>query len=341
MKNTNNNQKNTSNNKISTKIKILGSSLICTILSLIALTIYLNEKNIKDSLIMNIAGKERMLTQQISKNIFYLYHQKKSDFKELDSAVKEFEYILNTLKDGNSLLGIKKAPTDLIKEQIKTNFILWNKFNTNVQTFKKLVVSKDTQNDKKLAAIVNTIYTSNKILLKEVDTLVTIYEKYIEQKTHTIKKFQYFGASILLLLIVYSIIQLKIIESRAKDFLKYSKDIITSQVENKPIAYIEVDAEKEIVEVSNTLNCFINKINSAMQYSEEAVSKSQLASEKLEEISDEFDKLLDTIEDSQSLSQQLRKSEDIAIQSYEDLLQTTKKLSNLKLQLDNLLLACK
>ena len=47
------------------------------------------------------------------------------------------------------------------------------------------------------------------------------------------------------------------------------------------------------------------------------------------------------MEDSQALSTQLSKSEDIAIQSSEDLLQTTKKLSDLKKQLDNLKFSCK
>lgn len=333
--------KTTNNNRISTKIKILGAGLVVTILSLIILTIYLNEKNIKDSLLINISGKERMLTQQISKNIFYLYHQRKLDFNELDNAVEEFKYILNSLEKGNELRGIEAAPTDEIAQQISKIIVLWKSFNTNVQTFKELIISKNKDNEKKLKVQVSSIYTSNNNLLKEVDNLVSMYTQYTEQKTHTIKNFQYGGAFILFLLIIYSILQLRKIESHANEFLQYSKNIINTQVENKPIEYIEIDAEKEIVEVSDTLNCFINKINSAMEYSEEAVNKSQLASEKLEEISDEFDQLLDDIEDSQTISSQLSKSEDIAIQSSEDLLQTTKKLANLKQQLDNLKIACK
>ena len=330
-----------SNNRISTKIKILGAGLIFTILSLIVLTIYLNQKNTKDSLIINIAGKERMLTQKISKNIFYLYNQRELDFNELDNAVEEFKHILDSLKNGDELRGISPVPTDEIALQISKVIVLWNSFNTNVQTFKELIITKNDKNDAKLQVQVNSIYTSNNNLLKEVDILVSMYTKYTEQKTHTIKNFQYFGAFVLFLLIMYSLQQLKSIETHANEFLQYSKNIINTQVENKPIEYIEIDAEKEIVEVSDTLNCFINKINSAMQYSEEAVAKSQLASEKLEEITDEFDKLLDDIEDSQALSSELSKSEDIAIQSSEDLLQTTKKLANLKQQLDTLRITCK
>ncbi len=67
-------------------------------LLIVGTTIYLNAKNKKDALIINIAGKERMLTQRISKNIFYLYHNNSQDTTELDSATQEFIYNLNSLK---------------------------------------------------------------------------------------------------------------------------------------------------------------------------------------------------------------------------------------------------
>lgn len=332
---------NNKNNRISTKIRILGAGLIFTILSLIILTIYLNQKNTKDALIINIAGKERMLTQQISKNIFYLYNQRQLDFNELDNAVEEFKYILDSLKKGDKLRGITPSPTDEIAQQISKVFVLWNSFHMNVQSFKELIIMKSKDNEKRLTIQVNSIYTSNSNLLQEVDNLVSMYTLHAEQKTHIIKNFQYSGAFVLFLLIIYSLQQLRTIEAHANEFLKYSKNIINTQVENKPIEYIEIDAEKEIVEVSDTLNCFINKINSAMEYSQEAVLKSQLASDQLKEITDEFDKLLEDMEDTKNLSFQLNKSEDIAIQTSDDLIKTTKKLSNLKQQLDNLKLACR
>ena len=44
-------------NKITTKIKILGALLIFLMLSVITTTIYLNQQNSKDALVINIAGK--------------------------------------------------------------------------------------------------------------------------------------------------------------------------------------------------------------------------------------------------------------------------------------------
>ena len=331
----------TQTNKISTKIKILGAILILLMLSLIALTIYLNQKNIKDALVINIAGKERMLTQKISKNIFYLYQNREANFNELDTAVEEFIYSLNSLKDGNSLRGIKAAPTDKIAQQISKILILWNSFNNNVQSFKDLLVLQNDANEKLLKSKVSSIYNSNNLLLTEVDNLVTMYTDYSESKTQAIKNFQFLGAFILLVLFIYSLYQLKIIETHANEFLKYSKTIIQSQEENKQLEPIVLEAESEIIEATDTLNCFIKKINEAHEYSSEAVIKSQQASQMLEEINDEFDQIICEIQDVSNVSSQLNRSEDIAIQSTEELIKTTKRLTDLKKQLDILVASCK
>ncbi len=330
----------TINTKISTKIKILGAILVFLMISLIALTIYLNQKTAKDALIINIAGKERMLTQKISKNIFYLYQSRETNFNELDTAVEEFIYSLNSLKDGNTLRGIESAPTDKIAQQISKILILWNSFNKNVQQFKDLLVLQNDTNKKLIDSKVSSIYSSNNNLLQEVDNLVTMYTNYSESKTKAIKNFQFFGAFLLLILIVYSLYQLRIIESHANEFLNYSKNIIQSQSENKHLEPIVFEAESEIVEATDTLNCFINKINEAHEYSSEAVEKSQMASEMLEEINDEFEQIISEMQDTSSISSQLSQSEDIAIQSTEELMKTTKRLTQLKKQLDTLLTSC-
>jgi len=326
--------------KISTKIKILGAILVFLMVNLIVLTIYLNQKNVKDALVINIAGKERMLTQKISKNVFYLYQKNTTDFNELDIAVEEFIYGINSLKDGNKLRGIMEVPTDKIAEQISKILILWSSFNKNVDDFKQLLLLRKNQNETILESKVSLIYNSNIHLLEEVDNLVTMYTNYMESKTETIKYFQYGGAFILFILIIYSLMQLKIIEAHAQEFLDYSKVIMESQLDNKPFKTITIEAESEIVEATDTINCFINKINSAMDYSSEAIAKTKIASEKLENIADEFDKIINEMHDSSYVTSQLDKSEDIMIQSNEELINTTQKLEKLKLELNKLLTSC-
>lgn len=325
------------NNTISKKIKTIGGILFFLMLSIIVTTIYLNAKNKKDALIINIAGKERMLTQKISKNIFYLYNSDSNDYSELDNATEEFIYNLNSLKDGNKLRGISKVPTDTIANQIVKVQILWNNFHTNVEKFKQLNLNPTKDNEKLIKSIVNSIYNTNNNLLNEVDNLVSMYTVYTENKTEYIKYFQFFSALLILVLISYSFSQLRTIESNAKKFFEFSKQIVQGDEPMKPM---KIDAEEEIVEATDTINCFINKINSAMDYSAEAIEHSKNASEKLEEITDEFDKVIGEMQNKTAISRQLDKSEDMVIESTEDLINSTKKLQELKKELDKLLQTC-
>ena len=326
-------------NTISNKIKSIGIFFIILMISIIISTIYLNEKNKKDSLVINIAGKQRMLTQKIAKNIFYLYHNNESQ-NELDEATIEFIYNLNSLKNGNDLIGVFSAPNDEIANQISKVEILWNNFYSNISKFKEITIKRDLSNEDLLKNTVHSIYKTNNTLLNEVDILVSMYTVYNEKKTDYIRSIQYSFTIIILLLIIYSFSQLKAMEANVKKFFEYSKKLAENS-DNQILEPIKIEAEKEIEEATDTINCFINKINSAMTYSTNAVEQSKNASIKLEEINDEFNTIIHELNNSAEVSRQNDKSEGIVIQTQEDLIKTTKKLQDLKNELDKLLNSCK
>ncbi len=188
-------------NTISTKIKFIGILFIVLMTSIIATTMYLNEKNKKDALLINIAGKQRMLTQNISKNIFYLYHNNNDSYSELDNSTIEFIYNLNSLKDGNTLMGISKVLNDEIAKQLSKVEILWNNFHKNIEEFKNLIQKNDKTNEVILGNIVSSVYNTNTILLSEVDNLVSMYTNYTEQKSDYLRFIQYLFAFMIILLI--------------------------------------------------------------------------------------------------------------------------------------------
>jgi len=317
---------------VKTKIRTLGALLIISIFVVICTTIYLNQENVKDATIVNIAGKQRMLTQQITKNIFYAYEVKSNDFTRLNNAIKEFNYGLNTLENGNKLLSIRPSPTQKISSQISKVKILWNKFEKNTNEFKVALLQNDTQ---KLNSILKFIYVANTKLLKEVDKVVTLYANYIEEKTDFIEKFQYSSFLLIFLLATYSIFQLRQIENNAREFIEKSKKI--SQASMEEMKPLNVKSEKEFVEVANNFNSFITRVNSAMNYSQNALEQSKLASNKLEDVTQEFGTIINELENKSQLLDELDKSEDIAIESTDNLLKTTRKLQDLKFRLDLIL----
>lgn len=326
-------------NRISTKIKSIGILFFILMTSIITTTIYLNNKNEKDALIINIAGKQRMLSQNITKNIFYLYQNKEASFSELENSTTEFIYNLNSLRDGNQLSGIMKAPTDEIAKQLMKVEILWKSFHKNIEYFKKLNQKNDSFTNLSLKKLIDTIYLTNPTLLEEIDNLVSMYTKHSEEKSTQLKYIQYFFALLLILLITYSFFELKTMEEQAKKFLEESKKVIEQNI-NEPLTPIKIDGENEIVEATKTVNHFINKINSVMSYSTNAIEYSKNASLKLEELTDEFDKVINELTNSNDLSKQLNKSEDIVIQSQEYLINSNKRLQELKNELDKILQTC-
>lgn len=325
--------------RISTKIKTLGALFAFLVVALIMTTIYLNEKTKHDALIVNIAGKERMLSQRIAKNVFYIYQTKQANFVELDNAIHEFIYGLNTLKHGNNLLGIESSPTEAISTQFYIIDVLWESYFTNLKEFKRHMLEASPEEYQKAYQNFNVVYHTNDTLLNEVDKLVTLYTTHAQNKTQYLIYFQYAAALTMLILFIYAFFKLKTIEQNAQEFIQSTKQLMdTDDVEElKPL---HVNAESEIVEVSDTINCFINKISSAMNYSAQAIEQSKQASLKLEEITDEFDDILENIKDSANLSKELNRSEDMVIESTEELMNSTKRLEELKAQLDKLKEGC-
>lgn len=320
---------------ISTKIKIIGILFALLMTSIIATTIYLNNKNEKDAMIINIAGKQRMLTQNISKNIFYLYSNPKSSQNELDSSIEEFIYNLESLKGGNSLGKLKESPNIQIDRQMLQIEYLWSIFYQNIVKFKELI--QNNSNKQELQNIVNIIYETNPELLYEVDALVSLHTINSEQKIRFLKNSQYFFAILILFLIIYSFIELKTMEKNALKFIEESKKVMEQNFE-EPLKPLKIEAEGELVEASNIFNRFLNKINSAIIDSNSALEQSKNASYKLEEISNEFDEIINEIQNKSEISKQLNRSEDIAIQTQEQLLHSSKRLNELKNELEKIIL---
>ena len=320
---------------ISTKIKVIGILFALLMTSIIATTIYLNNKNEKDAMIINIAGKQRMLTQNISKNIFYLYSNPKSSQNELNSSIEEFIYNLESLKGGNSLGKLKESPNIQIDRQMLQIEYLWSIFYQNIVKFKELI--HNNTNQKELQNIVNIIYETNPELLYEVDALVSLHTINSEQKIRFLKNSQYFFAILILFLIIYSFLELKTMEKNALRFLEESKKVMEQNFE-EPLKPLKIEAEGELVEASNIFNRFLNKINSAIIDSNSALEQSKNASYKLEEITNEFDEIINEIQNKSEISKQLNKSEDIAIQTQEQLLHSSKRLNELKNELEKIIL---
>ncbi|AHJ12161.1 type IV pili methyl-accepting chemotaxis transducer N-terminal domain-containing protein [Sulfurospirillum multivorans] len=121
---------------ISTKMKLAGGLLSFVIIFIISLTVMMNQMSKKDSYIINIAGKQRMLSQKISKETFFIVHRHTNDFCELNTAVGLFESSLKDLLYGNDAKGIYAPQNERIQTKLEEVMTLWLPFRVEVEALK-------------------------------------------------------------------------------------------------------------------------------------------------------------------------------------------------------------
>ncbi|WP_333803572.1 type IV pili methyl-accepting chemotaxis transducer N-terminal domain-containing protein [Sulfurospirillum sp.] len=121
---------------ISAKMRLAGGLLSFVIIFIISLTVMMNQMSKKDSYIINIAGKQRMLSQKMSKEIFFIVHRHTNDFRELNTAVNLFENSLKDLLYGNDAKGIYAPQNDRIKSKLEEVMALWLPFRAEVEALK-------------------------------------------------------------------------------------------------------------------------------------------------------------------------------------------------------------
>lgn len=156
-------------NKISTKLNISGIFLTIIIIIILIISFIMNKASKKDSLIVNIAGLQRMLTQKMSKEILFINQNKYSDFQEIDLAINTFENNLYDLVNGNVEKEIKKPKSKEINEKLQLIKYQWQPFKEHILNIKETrnLIKNDIQvSSEKLNQLFNL---SQKVVQKMVD----------------------------------------------------------------------------------------------------------------------------------------------------------------------------
>ncbi len=149
---------------INKKLHFAGSTLSFIIICVITLTVIMNERSKKDSLIINIAGKQRMLTQKMSKEIFYIKYKQSTDFRELNSAIDLFDNNLHDLIHGNSAKGIYLPQNTKIKSKLEEVNALWVPFKTEVEKVRKAVSSVKSDLESLVGRTTSLLAESDKVV---------------------------------------------------------------------------------------------------------------------------------------------------------------------------------
>ncbi|MDX1807942.1 MAG: type IV pili methyl-accepting chemotaxis transducer N-terminal domain-containing protein [Sulfurospirillaceae bacterium] len=153
---------------ISKKIKVAGGLLSLVLVSAIILSVLMNERSKKDSLIINIAGKQRMLTQKISKEIFYNVYKISTDFRVIDEAMSTFENNLYDLQNGNSAKGIYPPQNIKITEKLNEVNQMWIPFKAKILDLENQLTKMKPDLDVFTIKIDNILSLSDEVVKKMV-----------------------------------------------------------------------------------------------------------------------------------------------------------------------------
>ena len=246
--------------------KVLLNLIILILLSFInAGAIFkINKLQEKDGLLVNLAGRQRMLSQKMSKNIF-LYILDKKDGNDLDKEKKVIEELKGAMNlydqtskafinGGEVINGIgEKKQINNIGNNIlvaKKANDLWKEFESEINK----IIEKDEFNSEKF------IFDNNNNLLSLSNDIVTVLQKEADKKVTLMKTIQIYMIVISILVFLISVIVIN--KVLIKPIKKISEELENiSNGDGDLTSRIENTQKDEIGELAMYFNSFIDNLD--------------------------------------------------------------------------------
>lgn len=235
----------------------------------IALTIILSQilvqynlkKQLSDSKIINISGKQRMLSQKIVKEILILHYDsnntKEDQIKHLKNVISLWETNQNALENGNPILDFPKEKSiTLSKLYLQINPIFLKIVQTTDLFLSNVEQKKNLSENQKLVEI---ILKNETAFLSKMNEIVLQYDKEAHEKVTQQRKIEYwiFGFTLLVLLLEF----IFIFKPTNKKIEKLISKLLTSEKKALKLAY-DTEIISEIKE--NSVN-ELKSLNYAME----------------------------------------------------------------------------
>lgn len=246
-----------------------------------------------DSHLVNISGRQRMLSQQISKCALLLgeisnANKKVQTLNELEIALKEWKEAHQALQYGNNALGVNgrtSKKTEELFAQIKTDHQEMVEATENL--IRQLRKNTNIPNDS-IRKDINTIFTHEGNFLKGMDLIVFQYDNEAKRKVMNLKNVELFLLAISLGVILFEVCFIFLPSARSirKTFKKLSESqekskrmtlelsALYSSLEQSYQDLLEVDVTVEDFTVyakcdkNGEFNHFSNRFEDVMEFDE-------------------------------------------------------------------------
>ncbi|WNJ96594.1 methyl-accepting chemotaxis protein [Vibrio ruber] len=188
-------------------LQMLALFFVLVITGLVSYTVIALKQQKNDTLVINIAGRERMLSQKITKEFFLaLQHatltNKSPDLSTINTTQKLFEVSLEALnKGGQTYLDLTmKQPVTLppasekISQQLNKVMDLWREQQQMMRSISDTNIEPE---------ILNKINAQSLAILKNMNAAVSLFAEESEQKIFVMERNQVIAAIVAILLSIF------------------------------------------------------------------------------------------------------------------------------------------
>ena len=189
--------------KVSTKL-YLGTVLqFLVALSLVAVFLYMLQKQEHDSIVINLAGRQRMLSQKITKEIL-LFSQGAFPVEKVLDTINMFDQTLKALTYGGKVpidiaqttfTTLPAPETRIVITQLKTVESKWSSFSKIAEKYLK----------EAKASSLAYLKDNNLLLLQEMDKAVFLMDEDAAGKVASLRKVLLGGSAVLSLLFLFTL----------------------------------------------------------------------------------------------------------------------------------------
>ncbi len=296
----------------------------------VASVIYSLKQKQQDSLLINIAGRQRMLTQKISKSIFMMGIEEGGldASEELSSSLKLYDETLEAILKGGTTYNTTGELITIDKPKLDSEYSLlqekWGEFEASVERYQET----------KSVALLQSIAANNNELLRLSDALVSELQKISESKEKRVIQIQYtlLFISLLILWISYIYISGKVVSPIIKikeKFTEASNGKIT-------VKFNEFNQMDEIGDLAIELDKFFRNLNQILNsidnYSDKLVKSSDRLRGGMDEVNQSMDYLRESInstgssiEEMSQTGQSISENAKYTAENFESVIQVTAK----------------
>ncbi len=265
------------NLKIAQKFYMLSTIFMVFITAMVVYTFIVLNSQESDGIVINLAGKQRMLTQKMTKEALGVVSGKVKPAELLKTA-KLFDKTLTGLLFGDAGLGLPKTKKKEIVEQLFKVKDLWGTF------YKKIKTLTETKSNAEKLKAEKYLLANNIPLLKEMNKAVKMYEEESVSATSHLKEFQiiFLVLSVLVMGFVLMFIDKQIVKP-VKQISNAAHEVTNGNLD----VYIEPKSNDELGILANDFNKMVSSIKKTrtalIKEKEEVEEKIKQATKDIEE----------------------------------------------------------